>query len=57
MLMEANLTAVAEKVKQMEFAAEVFLKMKPEFRAYDPILSVADVGGKDFLVKEWFPLG
>ena len=47
----------AEKVKQMEFAAEVFLKMKPEFRAYNPILSVADVGGKDFLVKEWFPLG
>ena len=40
----------------MEFAAEVFLKLKPGYKVYNPILAVADVGGKEFLVKEWFPL-
>ena len=46
----------SEKLKRMEFAAEVFLKLKPGYKVYNPILAVADVGGKEFLVKEWFPL-
>lgn len=45
----------AGKLKKMEFAVEVFLKMRPEFRAYNPVMAVADVGG-DFEVRDWFLL-
>ena len=45
----------AEKVKKMKFALEVFLKMRPEFKIYNPVLAVADVGG-DFEVRDWFLL-
>ncbi|MDO4399275.1 MAG: ribonuclease HII [Candidatus Saccharibacteria bacterium] len=46
----------AKKQKQMRYAAESFLKMKPEFKNLDPILAVADVAGEDFAVKDWFVL-
>ena len=45
-----------KKQKQMRYAAESFLKMKPEFKNLDPILAVADVTGEDFVVKDWFVL-
>ncbi len=45
-----------KKQKQMYYAAESFLKMKPEFKKLDPILAVADVVGEDFVVKDWFVL-
>ena len=44
------------KLQQMKFAVEVFLKLKPEYQKYDPILAVADVAGEDFEVKDWFVL-
>lgn len=44
-----------EKLKRMKFAAEVFLKLRPEFRDFNPVLAVADVSG-DFEVKDWFVL-
>lgn len=42
------------KLKQMEFAANVFLKCFKKFKDYNPRLAVAEVSGKDFEVKEWF---
>lgn len=44
-----------EKMKRMRFAVEVFLKTRPEFRVFDPVLAVADVSG-DFEVRNWFVL-
>ena len=45
------------KTKQMQFAAECFLKYHARETAnYDPLLAVADVHGNDFKVKTWFPL-
>ena len=44
------------KREQMEFAAEMFLKKNPKFRNYDPLLTVADVGGEDFMVRDWVPV-
>ena len=41
-----------KKVKQMQFAAECFLKCHEECRDLDPLLAVASVGG-DFRVEEW----
>lgn len=46
----------ADKLKRMKFAVEVFLKMRPEFRDFNPVLSVADVVGVDFTVKDWFEI-
>ena len=43
----------SEKLRQMKFAAEVFLKFHKEYQILDPVLAVADVTG-DFVVKEWF---
>ena len=52
-----GLAAIDEKKQQkMCYAAESFLKFKPEFKTFDPILAVADVAGDDFVVQEWFPL-
>ena len=45
----------ADKLKRMQFAANVFLKMKPEYRNYNPVLAVADVG-ENFELREWFKL-
>ena len=44
-----------KKVKRMEFAHEVFLKMKPEYREFDPLLAVASVDGK-YRVTDWFTI-
>ncbi len=53
-----GLAAVDEhKLKQMEYAAECFMKHhKQTFDGFNPLLAVADVGGEDFEVKEWFEL-
>lgn len=45
-----------EKLRQMKFAAECFLKMRPEYKDYDPLLAVAEVMGDEFVVKDWFPV-
>ncbi|MBR3256591.1 ribonuclease HII [Candidatus Saccharibacteria bacterium] len=44
------------KQKQMEFATEVFLKANPKLTSLQPLLSVAEVVGDDFELKDWFPL-
>ena len=45
------------KLKQMEYAAECFLKYRTrEFGELQPLLAVADVAGEDFEVKEWFEI-
>lgn len=44
------------KQKQMKFAAEVFLKANPELNSLQPLLSVAEVIGDDFKLKDWFSL-
>ena len=45
------------KLKQMEFAAECFMRYyRREFGEYDPLLAVADVAGEDFVVREWFEI-
>ena len=53
-----GLAAVDEhKLKQMEYAAECFMRHhKQTFDGFNPLLAVADVGGEDFEVKEWFEL-
>lgn len=46
-----------KKIRQMEFAAECFLKFhKRECENLDPLLAVAEVAGEDFVVKNWFPV-
>lgn len=45
-----------EKMRQMKFAAEVFLKYYKKIAFLNPILAVADVSGADFDVNEWFTL-
>lgn len=45
-----------KKQRQMRYGAEAFLKFKPEYGEFDPILAVADVAGEDFRVKDWFVL-
>ncbi|MBR3248725.1 ribonuclease HII [Candidatus Saccharibacteria bacterium] len=44
------------KQEQMGFAAEMFLKKNRKFKEYDPILTVADVAGEDFVVRDWVPV-
>ena len=52
-----GLAAIDEKKqKQMRYAAESFLKFRQEYSTYDPLLAVADVTGKEFVVKDWFEL-
>lgn len=56
-MMGGGLAAITpEKLKRMEFAVDVFLKMKPEYKGFNPILAVADVGGENFSVRDWFTL-
>ena len=45
-----------KKQRQMRYAAEAFLKFKPEYGEFDPILAVADVAGEYFRVKDWLVL-
>ncbi len=52
-----GLMAIDErKQRQMRYAAESFLKFKSEYNTLDPLLAVADVTGKEFVVKDWFVL-
>ena len=44
------------KLEQMRFAVEVFLKKNRKFEEYDPLLTVADVAGEDFVVRDWVPV-
>ena len=45
------------KLKQMEYAAECFMKYHArECKKMEPLLAVADVVGEDFEVKEWFEI-
>lgn len=45
-----------KKQRQMRYAAESFLKSKPEFKNLDPILAVANVEGENFTMKDWFEI-
>lgn len=52
-----GLSAVdAKKLKQMEFAAESFLKFWPQHKKYSPLLAVASVSGDEFVVDDWIVL-
>ena len=45
------------KLKQMEYAAECFMKYRArDFGEYDPLLAVADVVGEDFCVRDWIEI-
>jgi ribonuclease HII len=41
-----------KKLDKMKFAVEVFLKAKPAYKKYDPLLAVASVDGK-YKVLDW----
>ena len=44
-----------EKLAQMTFAAESFLKLRPDLKsAYSPLLAAASVAGEDFQFEDWF---
>ncbi len=45
-----------QKLAQMRYAAERFLQTKKLLGRYDPILAVAEVAGKDFVVRNFFSL-
>ncbi len=45
----------AKKLRQMKFAAEVFLLVRKEYAGYDPMLAVAAVDGT-LTVTDWVPL-
>ncbi len=45
-----------QKLDQMRYAAERFLQSKKLLKRYDPILAVAEVTGKDFVVRDFFSL-
>lgn len=46
-----------EKLKQMTFAAESFLKFQPSLaKNFSPLLAAAAVSGKDFNLDTWFSL-
>ena len=45
-----------KKLDKMKLAVEVFLKFKPMYRKFSPVLAVADVNGVSFEVKEWFTI-
>ena len=52
-----GLSAIDEKKqKQIEFAAESFLKFASQFRELNPLLAVADVSGENFELRNWFTL-
>lgn len=46
-----------EKLKQMTFAAESFLKFQPTLKdSFSPLLAAASVSGRDFRFGSWIPL-
>ena len=46
-----------KKLAQMTFAAESFLKSRPDLKAkYSPLLAAASVSGKDFTFNGWFSI-
>ena len=46
-----------EKLRQMTFAAESYLKFRPDLKAeYSPLLAAAAVSGADFHLDDWFPI-
>lgn len=45
-----------QKLRQMRFAAESFLKFKPQFKNYNPILAAASVAGNNFKLQDWFEI-
>ncbi len=44
-----------DKLEKMEFAAGVFLKARPKYQKFNPILAAAEVTG-DYEVKNWFSI-
>ena len=42
----------AKKLDKMKFASEVFLKVRPEYKKYNPLLAAASVDGK-YRVLDW----
>ena len=42
-----------KKLEKMKFAVEVFLKARPEYKKYNPLLAAAAVDG-DYKVLDWF---
>ncbi len=42
-----------KKLERMKFAVEVFLKARPEYKKYNPLLAVAAVDG-EYQVLDWF---
>lgn len=45
-----------KKQQQMRFAATGFLKARPEYGEYNPVLAVASVSGSNYQVNDWFTL-
>ena len=45
-----------EKEQRMRFAGECYLKFRSESNDLDPLLAVAEVGGDDFKILDWFPI-
>ena len=46
-----------KKRQQMTFAAQAFLKFRPDLaEKFSPLLAVASVSGADFALNSWFPL-
>ena len=46
-----------EKLEQMTFVAESFLKFSPSLKqAFSPLLAVASVSGEDFVLDDWMVL-
>ncbi|MBQ6130172.1 ribonuclease HII [Candidatus Saccharibacteria bacterium] len=44
-----------DKLRQMTFAAEAFLKSRPDLsQSYSPLLAAASVSGADFHLDDWF---
>lgn len=45
-----------QKFQQMNYAAQEFLTLHPEFNQYQPILAAASVSGVNFQIDDWFPI-
>lgn len=46
-----------KKIEKMTFAAEAFLKSRPDLKEkYSPFLAAASVSGKDFTFNGWLPI-
>ncbi len=50
------MAVTSKKKRQMEFAAESFLKLKKQYMEYSPLLAVAEVTGSDFHINTWFAI-